>query len=118
MARKIVKACAAVLGLVFLGGIVYLSLRPDPGPYIVALRSDTPEQVQKALDAVLTSDTVIIYDGRTFTPPTFQELQTLGQRYFEKASGQSDEPLKGDTAAWVGFANRVNSFLWTRPRPS
>lgn len=98
-------------GIVFLSllgvGVVYLAVQPDPGPYIVALRSDTPEQVAEALDSILSADTMITYKGRAYPPLQYHELAALGLRYFRKATGQSQEPLKGDTATWMNFADRM-----------
>lgn len=107
MIRKILKGFGITCVILLLGGMVYLSIQPDPGPYLVALRSDTPRQVSKALDAILSADTEIAYDGSRYPAVAKDDLWVLGQRYFQKATGNSREPLKGDTATWMEFANRV-----------
>lgn len=114
MARKFVKWVGLVILISIIIGVTYLSVKPDPGPYIVALRSDTPDQVSKALDAILAGDTLIHYDGNTYPPLTIEQLQVIGMRLFGKATGQAREPLQGDTAAWMGFANRVATGIQTR----
>ncbi len=114
MTRKILKWFGLVILILIIIGVTYLSTKSDPGPYIVVLRSDTPDQVSKALDAVLAADTFIHYDGRDYPPLTTEELQALGMRLFGKATGQAREPLQGDTAIWMGFANRVATAIQTR----
>lgn len=117
MIRRIAKwTGVGILGLAATG-LIYLATRPDPGPYVVALRSDTPEQVSQALDAILAGDTQIIYDGNTYPPVSPEQLQVLGMRYFMKANGQTGEPLKGDTAIWIGFTTRISDALRTRTSP-
>lgn len=113
---RVLKWIAIAAVAVILVAIGYLSLQPDPGPYIVALRSDTPEQVSVALDAILTGDTEVIYQGRPYPPVPTDKLDVLGARYMSKAMGMSGEPLKGDTVVWVGFVNRIVSTLNTRAR--
>lgn len=110
MARKILKWTGLALIAALLAGGAYLAFQPDPGPYLVALRSDTPEQVSKALDALLVSDTGV-YEGSAYPPATTEQLQTLHMRYFKKASGDAGEPLKGDTSTWVSFVNRISSAI-------
>lgn len=115
MIRKIGKWICIVFLITAGIGLAYLAVQPDPGPYLVAFRSDRPEQVSRALDAILTSDTVISYDGGAFPPASTEELEVLGLRYFHKATGQAREPLQGDTAAWLGFAHRVRVAIQSRP---
>lgn len=105
---KLLKWGGALFVIFIFIGLAYLAVHPDPGPYLVALRSDTPEQVAKALDA-LAGDTRV-YNG-TYPTVTIEDLRVLGRRYYRKATGQSQEPLIGDTAAWMGFAGRVVTLI-------
>ncbi len=115
MVRKIFLWGGVVILILLAAGAVYLLTQPDPGPYIVALRSDTPDQVKRALDAILAADSAIAYDGRTYPPVATDDLQKLGWRYYYKSTGQTREPLKGDTATWMGFANRVADKIRSSP---
>lgn len=115
MIRRILKWIAIGSVTAILIGVTYLALQPDPGPYLIALRSDTPEQVEKALGVILADDTVVTYDGAAYPAVSTEDLIVLGQRYFQKASGNSLEPLKGDTAVWIGFARRVAEKLRSGP---
>lgn len=106
MTGKIFKG----LGLLVVAGLValfvYIWIQPDPGQYVVARHSDTPDQVSAALDSVL-PDTGVSVD----------QLQTLATRYHLKIMGGTNEPLKGDTATWRSFRDRVIVELNRRGRP-
>ncbi len=107
MIPKLLKITAISVTAALVIAFTYAYLRPDPGPYLVALRSDTPEQVEKALKAIVSADTMIYYDGRMYAPLNTDQLMVLSQRYFLKASGLVNEPLIGDSEAWVRMANRA-----------
>jgi hypothetical protein len=49
---KILKWLIGAAAAALLAGVVYLAFQQDPGPYLVALRSDRPPQVSEALDAL------------------------------------------------------------------
>ncbi|MBI4177957.1 hypothetical protein HY522_00860 [bacterium] len=116
MARRhsIWKWIIAGLIVALVLGLAYLSMTPDPGPYLVALRSDHPDQVSEALDA-LEGDTRV-YNG-VYPAVEMEDLQDLGRRYYRKYTGQSQEPLIGDTAAWIGFAHRITRMIYERQVP-
>ena len=96
MVRKVLKILAILIGLAGVIAFGYLAIQPDPGPYTVALHSDTPEQVSDALDAILAGDTTIVYDGATYPPVPTEDLQMLGMRYIRKIMVPSGEPLRGE----------------------
>lgn len=106
MTGKVLKITGLVLIAATAGLAVYIWLQPDPGQYIVARHSDTPEQVAAALDSVLPDTSV-----------TADQLQTLATRYHLKIQGGTNEPIKGDTVTWREFRDRVIVELNRRGRP-
>ncbi|OGH55845.1 MAG: hypothetical protein A3G34_00300 [Candidatus Lindowbacteria bacterium RIFCSPLOWO2_12_FULL_62_27] len=123
MIRKVLKWSCVGLLAILAAGIAYLAVQPDPGPYLVALRSDTPEQAGRALDAILAAEVdtpsgSIQYDGATFPPVSTEDLAMLGLRFYRKATGQAREPMKGDTSTWMDYSERVRRAVIVRRRPS